>query len=461
MNRAAALVLALVVAGCAAPAPRSGAADAGTAPGKADDLGGGDRDVIAMIAAWNRSLSASDRDAKYCKMAGSAFAFFRGTNHLFWADLAGDSRLDRFASAATRTFLQGDLHAANLGAFDDDRGDVVYDLDDFDEALIGDYQYDVWRMAISMALIARTTSHDGHDAIETFAEAYLDAMHAFDGTDDEGDAIDLPPALDDFLDHVADHESRAEMLSDWTVVDGNGRHFDMTSPELAAVDPARERELRAAMPSYGATLSGELPYDPQYFAVKSIAARLDAGIGSAGRPRYYLLVEGATSSVDDDRILDVKLEPDPAAYAFLSAAERAANNEAFPSPGERVVRAQKALLDRVDDHLGWMALADGAYLVRERSAYKKDYPLDDLADQDELEDLAGAWGTLIAADHARADRDFDPALVPGSVDAAIDEMTDHRHDEFRDQVRDIASAYADQVEADYATFIAAVPLDCP
>ncbi len=414
-----------------------------------------------MIEAWNHDLSAADRAAKYCKMAESPFAFFRGTDHLFWADLAHDARLDEFGSSATRTVIQGDLHVANIGAFDDDRGVVVYDLNDFDEALVADYQYDLWRAATSITLVARAADLHDHDALDDFTEAYLDAMHVFHGTDDELDAVALPGVLDDFVDHVTSHESRAEMLADWTVVDGTGRHFDLTNPDLAAVDPAREAELRAAMPAYGTTLSGGLAFDPAYFAVKSVAARLGAGIGSAGRPRFYLLVEGPSTADSDDRILDVKLETVPTAYVFLSSAERAAYDAAFPNPAARVVRAEKAMLDHVDDDLGWMQLSDGDYAVRERSPYKKDYALDEIADDDELEELAGAWGTILAADHARADQDFDSALVSGSVDAAIDNLTDHHHDDVRDLVRGLAREYADQVEADYATFIAGVPLSCP
>ena len=456
MKLSSALAL-VTLAGCVdAPSSFDGPAGGG---GKAD--GFGDRDVIAMIEAWNQDLSAADREAKYCKMAESPFAFFRGTNHLFWADLANDSRLGEFGSSATRTVIQGDLHVANLGAFDDDRGVVVYDLNDFDEALVADYQYDLWRTATSITLVARAANLHDHDALDDFSEAYLDAMHAFHGTDDELDAVALPAVLVDFVDHVASHESRAEMLADWTVVDAAGRHFDLANPELAAVDPAREAELRAAMPAYGATLSGGLTFNSTYFAVKSVAARLGAGIGSAGRPRFYLLVEGPSTADSDDRILDVKLETAPTAYAFLPAAERAAYDAAFPNPAERVVRAEKAMLDHVDDHLGWMQLSDGDYAVRERSPYKKDYPLDEIADDGELEELAGAWGTILAADHARADQDFDAALVPGSVDAAIDSFTDHHHDDVRDQVREIARAYADQVEADYATFVTGVPLSCP
>lgn len=456
MKLTAVLALALL-AGCVdAPATFDDPAGGG---GKAD--GPSERDVIAMIAAWNHDLSAADRDAKYCKMAQSPFAFFRGTNHLFWTDLAGDPRLDEFGSSGTRTVIQGDMHAANLGAFDDDGGVVVYDLNDFDEALVADYQYDLWRMATSIALVARAADLGEHDPIDDFTEAYLDAMHAFHGTDDEIDAVALPAVLDDFVDHVSDHESRAEMLDDWTIVDAGGRRFDLTNPELAAVDAAREAELRAAMPAYGATLSGGLSFDPAYFAVKSVAARLDAGIGSAGRPRFYLLVEGASSADADDRILDVKLETLPTAYVFLPAAERAAYDAAFPNPAERVAHAEKAMLDHVDDHLGWMHLSDGDYAVRERSPYKKSYALDEIDSAGELEDLATAWGTILAADHARADRDFDSALVPGSVDAAIDNLTDHHHDDVRDLVRDLARAYADQVEADYATFVAGVPLSCP
>ncbi len=78
-------------------------------------------------------------------MASRPFAFYRGTNRLFWQDLAADDRLTHpgdFDTNKSRTWLAGDAHIANLGAFADSREKVVYGLNDFDEAIIGDYRYD-------------------------------------------------------------------------------------------------------------------------------------------------------------------------------------------------------------------------------------------------------------------------------------------------------------------------------
>ncbi len=110
---------------------------------------------MAAIKAQNDALPPTDRQAKYAKMAASPFVFFRGTNHVFCADFAGDPRLSQFGGSRMRTWLQGDLHVENFGAFSNDEGDVVYDSNDFDEAVIADYQYDLWRMAVSIVLVAR------------------------------------------------------------------------------------------------------------------------------------------------------------------------------------------------------------------------------------------------------------------------------------------------------------------
>ena len=71
-------------------------------------------------------------------MAESAFTFLRGTAHLFWSDPGADERLSDFGDPRVRGWVQGDLHTDNFGAFDNDRGTVVYDLNDFDEAVLAD-----------------------------------------------------------------------------------------------------------------------------------------------------------------------------------------------------------------------------------------------------------------------------------------------------------------------------------
>lgn len=71
----------------------------------------------------------TELDTKMSKMATSPFIFFRGTDHLFFDDMAAktnDAYFIKYNNAATNiTSLEGDLHLANFGAFEDSAGNVV------------------------------------------------------------------------------------------------------------------------------------------------------------------------------------------------------------------------------------------------------------------------------------------------------------------------------------------------
>ncbi len=426
--------------------------------------------VINELNSWNGWLSQADRNTKYCKMAASPFIFYRGTNHLFWKDFAGDSRLNQFGNADTKTWLQGDLHAYNFGAYDNDKGEVVYGLNDFDESMVADYQYDVWRMATSLILVA----HENGDLsqsqqaamLDAFSEAYLDAMANYRGNNDE-DSIYFTKTntyglLDDFLAEAESKNSRKEMLDDWTVKVSGVRQFNLASPDLAAASSTETNAIKAAMPAYGNTLLGSLSYSSSYFKVKSVAHRLDAGTGSLGTPRFYVLIEGASSSQDDDRILDVKRQSKPTPYAYLGTAAQTTYNASFLNDAQRHAFAYLGLTKHTDDHLGWMNLSDGSYSVRERSPFKESFDTSTLTSNTRFNNLAEQWGTVLATAHARADEDFCPDFVNKSVDKQIDDMTDGKHEQFRTLVRDIAFAYAQQVEYDWQVFTNALaPSNCP
>jgi len=105
-------------------------------------------------------------------------------------DLGRSSQLSTYGgSAATRTWLNGNLHADNTGVFDDDQGQLVFALNDFDEAVIGDYQLDVWRLATSLVLVSRANgvfnAVDQGSIVEAFSEADLDTMDSYVGNDAE------------------------------------------------------------------------------------------------------------------------------------------------------------------------------------------------------------------------------------------------------------------------------------
>ena len=113
------------------------------------------------------------------------------------------------------------------------------------------------------------------------------------------------------------------MLNKWTQQVKGIRHFDIAASK-GKLDVATDREkeeILAAMPGYGGTLAGDVRYSEERFKVKDIVHRVDAGTGSLGIPRYYLLIEGKSTSQNDDRILDVKRQGKPSPYAYLTEAD--------------------------------------------------------------------------------------------------------------------------------------------
>lgn len=432
---------------------RAWAEPAAAAPGRAAR-------VIDQIESFNARLRPGDRHAKYCAMAKSPLSFYRGTNHLFWRDLAGDPRLTRFGNARTRTWIQGDAHADNIGVFDNDEGALVYDLNDFDDAVIADYQWDVWRMAVSLVLVAEekgTLSRADIDgALDVFASAYLESMDAYRGNESERRAtLTMASAygrLVEVLQRANRANARSHMLDTWTVLVGGVRTFDRDNPDLGPVPPAVAARIQAQMAAYISRTRGRLRRIPGYFAIKDMVARHNAGMGSLGTARYYVLIEGQSRGQDDDRILDIKRQGEPAAYPYLAPAARARMDAIAANPAARSILGYRALAADADDHLGWMELADGFYSVRERSPYKKGFPLGKLDTVAEFRQVAEQWGMILASAHARADRDAGKRVIAHSVDTHIARITRGQYDRFVALVQDVAHGYARQARDDYAAF---------
>ena len=81
-------------------------------------------------------------------MAASPFGFFRGAVPVMAADLAVLPHTGIF------TQLCGDAHVRNLGAFAAPDGRLVFDINDFDETIVGPFEWDVKRMAVSAEIAA-------------------------------------------------------------------------------------------------------------------------------------------------------------------------------------------------------------------------------------------------------------------------------------------------------------------
>ncbi len=428
--------------------------------------------VVNALTAWNEPLSADDLHEKYCKMAVSPFVFYRGTAHLFWADFADDWRQHRFGCRRTRTWLQGDAHAENMGAFNDQKGRLVYGLNDFDESVIGDYQYDLWRFAVSLVLVARRNGDFSGASkarvVNALSESYLDTMASYAGNNKAYSrsftARNSTGLLQGFLEQTEQKKSRKKLLKKWTVKDNGERRFSMELPRLAPASRFEKSDIAAAMPDYGKTLSGSVKYGKRTFAVRDIARRLSAGTGSLGTPRYYVLIQGEGDGSKGNRILDVKRQGKPSAYDYLSKEQQVDYDRTYENDAQRQAVAYEALGLQPDAFMGWMKLHNGYYSVRERSPFKETFDTQKkLPTATAFVEMARAWAEVMATYHARAVRDL---RVDGKRYSIADEIVERttggrNRPDFLALVRDYAFEYANQVEADYGYFMDAIqPDDC-
>ncbi|MES3676532.1 DUF2252 family protein [Halomonas elongata] len=420
------------------------------------------RQVLDSITSANAGLSEQEREAKYAKLAESPYRFFRGTNHLYWDDIWHDWRFALYGGLPeTQTWLQGDAHAYNFGAYGHRDDTVRYGMDDFDDAMIGDYQYDLWRLAISLVLDAREnvglSRKSTGKALATLTESYHDELAGhLNGEAPDGVTLETAKGpVAPFLEKVAAKRSRARMLDKWTRLTDEGRCFAERPDKLARLPAHLASQLRKAVEGeYRETLYSErAEADEDHFRVKDMARRLDAGTGSLGLERYYVLIEGGRDHEHDDVILDVKQQTPPEGWRLMNATEKRAWRRAFPHEGARHAAAFHAIAEHPDPYLGWLHIGDSVFSVRERSPFKDDFPTHKLDSGKDYRKLVKRWGRILAREHLRGARDLYPE-DPGSFARNVCARLEGRLDHFTDMVATLAVSYAECVTQDYRTFVA-------
>ena len=418
--------------------------------------------VVEQVGAHNAGMSNQTRDDKYALMGDSVVSFYRATNYLFWADHAATPLLKPYGGVKeTRIWLHGDCHVENIGAIENNQEQVVYDLDDFDDAVIGDYQLDLWRLATSLILLLRENSGfspaDEENLINALSGSYLSTLAIYRDNDAEKTRVftanNTPSPLSDFLADTARKASRLRMLEKLTSKANGRRVFDFYHPDILPVPAPVYAAIVSGMPDYVKTLPAKLQRKPGYFTVKSIAQRLRGGMGSLGAARYYVLIEGPTASEDDDHILDFKAQAAPYPWPYVDLSAR--NQILQACNGNHAVRTilgATALGYKVDEHLGAVTLFGTRFSVRERTPARGEIDVHELSSPSRVSRLAEVWGAVLATAHARADRDSNPALIPYNFEVEVLRRVGDSQEPFRARVRQVALSYANQVAADHAAF---------
>ena len=121
------------------------------------------RDPAAILARQDESRVPELVPIRYERMLASPFTFFRGAAAVMAADLATTPTVGFGAQ------LCGDAHLSNFGIFSAPDRRLVFDCNDFDETCRGPFEWDLKRLAASVAIAGRDRGFDEGERLEVDA----------------------------------------------------------------------------------------------------------------------------------------------------------------------------------------------------------------------------------------------------------------------------------------------------
>jgi uncharacterized protein (DUF2252 family) len=416
-------------------------------------FGGTDRDPVELLERQAANRLPELTPVRYGRMLASPFAFFRGGALLMAHDLAG--------TPATGITVQlcGDAHLGNFGLFGSPERRLIFDLNDFDETLPGPWEWDVKRLAASMAVAGRENGFTPaeretivracvgryREAMREFAAmraldvwyAYLDVDVAYAKIARSAEASGHQ-LLGRSLAKARTRDSVQAMGKLTRMVDGERRI--VSDPPLVVPlrdllpDQAREdleQVLRQLISEYRDSLTPERRFLLEQFRIVDIARKV-VGVGSVGVRAWIVLLVGRD---DRDPLFLQAKEAQP------SVLEGFACRSPYAHEGMRVVTGQRLMQAASDIFLGWHQVTGIGgvtrdFYVRQLRDWKASPDVETMT-ADQLCWYGSLCGATLARAHARSG---DRIAIAGYLGAGSG---------FDKALTAFAEAYADQNERDY------------
>ncbi|WP_280422994.1 DUF2252 domain-containing protein [Nocardia carnea] len=412
--------------------------------------------VVEFVETTNKGRLEHLVPLRIGRMMASPFAFYRGAAGLMAGDLAGSPDTGFHAQ------LCGDAHAANFGLYGTSRGEIVMDINDFDETVPGPWEWDLERLAASLVLAGRAGGADedecrtaAADAARSYrrtaaALAQRPFLTSWSALADESilDRVEADDLLDNFKKAAkkARKNNSEKIVRKWTHIDDHetgieSHRFVSDPPILTTVAQEVEDAAIDALERYGTSLRESRQGLLGRFAVADIAFRI-VGTGSVGLHSYVALLHGNAGEV---LVLQLKQAAPSALAPVLGIA-------APKHEGKRIVQGARLVQTETDILLGWTTMAvpqpgggsrELPFIVRQFRNLKGGIAPEELEPHD-LDDYGRLAGALLARAHARS---LDPRLISGYLGDDAD---------FDGAVADFAVRYADRTEADHDELVAAV-----
>jgi uncharacterized protein (DUF2252 family) len=419
------------------------------------------RDPVGLLLGQAESRVPELVPVRHGRMLVSPFTFYRGAALPMAADLAGTP------ASGLRVQLCGDAHLSNFGAFASPERRLVFDVNDFDETLPGPFEWDIKRLAASLAVAGRASGFPAKARRKialAAAERYRTAMREFAAQpflDVWYAHLDIEPAVAEFRSqvkakrfklaesllakaHTSDSTKALDKLT--TMVDGQ-RRFISTPPTIVPIEEIFTgvqadtiyQLLQTVLSKYRRSLQSDRRHLLEQFTMVQVARKV-VGVGSVGTRAWVLLMDAG------DGVEPLFLQAKEAQTSVLA---EYAGRSRYNNQGERVVAGQHLQQAQSDIFLGWTRVAnpvDGVerdFYVRQLKDWKFSVPIEMMLPEG-MALYAGLCGWTLARAHARSgDRIALAAYLGGSA-------------KFDQAIADFAETYADQNELDYAALQAAV-----
>ena len=393
---------------------------------------------------------------KFRKMSAGAFPFYRGSAAVYYTDLAGEGADPFVTKESSRVWIQGDLHAENFGTYLDSDGRLIFDVNDFDEAYVGPYTWDVRRFAASLALIGydkALADEQIREWMTNFVDSYTTQVRRFaDSQDDKTFALTLDNTQGVVLDvlRTARAQTRLALLDNLTEITDGERKFVRNKVNSTVNDQTRTA-LDTTFKNYLQTIPQQVRKTDDNYRIMDATATQGFGIGSAGLRMYSLLLGGPDETLDNDVILAIK-QSRPSAVAIAVKDQNI--KDFFKNQGQRAAISRRALqAPNLDQWLGYSEMDGAGVLVSEVSPYGASPEWSDINDFGDLQQLVKELGRVVAKIHCVSDEDSDQRLVNGSADKAILASFAGREAQFAAAVRDWSEAYAQRTRDDHRLFV--------
>ena len=325
----------------------------------------GSRDPVGLLLEQARTRVPELVPVRHGRMLVSPFTFYRGAALPMAADLCTTP------TSGLRVQLCGDAHLSNFGAFASPERRLVFDVNDFDETLPGPFEWDVKRLAASLAVAGRDNGFSRKDRRQielAAAEGYRTAMRSFAQQhflDVWYAHMDVEAAIGEFRSQLKakrvkltekmvtqahTHDSMQALGKLTTVADGQRRII--SDPPL--IEPVEDvfadvqadaiyDLIREVMGKYRRTLQSDRKHLVEYFTLVQVARKV-VGVGSVGTRAWIALMEGTDGT--EPLFLQAK-EAQPSVLAAWCGRSQ------YRNQGERVVAGQHLMQAESDIFLGW------------------------------------------------------------------------------------------------------------